>query len=418
MKLSYLRRPLLFYTALAGFLLLVGIQVVWLGNTYRLKEREFDESVKNTLRFYNNDFQDNPVLQQAMKGLWTKTASMEQVNPTLRQSFDTCFRNNGLPANYVFSLGVNKKEPLWISDNRYRQQLHASGFSIIALCMADAGAFQLKFFFPGKHQSIVTALMPLLLLSGFTLLVLLACFISLLYLLRKQDRLSQVKQDFLNNMTHELKTPLFTISIASRMLDKKAGTDPARHPQYIRSIQQEVQRLNGLVDHMLQAAVLEQQGIALPKKTINLHEAILKAVEGFALICEENKGEIITDLQAVQCYIDGNETHLVQTVYNLLDNAFKYTTEPPRIVLSTRNEGKDICFSIKDNGIGIDPPTQALLFERFFRAHTGDVHTIKGYGIGLSYVKSVVEAHNGLIRVNSRLQQGSEFILQIPYTNP
>jgi two-component system phosphate regulon sensor histidine kinase PhoR len=87
-------------------------------------------------------------------------------------------------------------------------------------------------------------------------------------------------------------------------------------------------------------------------------------------------------------------------------------------VLSTRNEGKDICFSIKDNGIGIDPPTQALLFERFFRAHTGDVHTIKGYGIGLSYVKSVVEAHNGLIRVNSRLQQGSEFILQIPYTNP
>jgi two-component system phosphate regulon sensor histidine kinase PhoR len=282
------------------------------------------------------------------------------------------------------------------------------------LCMAERGAYELRFVFPNKQSHILGALTPLLLFSGFSFLCLVASFLCLAYLLKKQSKLSAIKNDFVNNMTHELKTPLFTISIASRLLAAGDHNRDEKQAKYVESIQQEIQRLNQLVDKILVTSQLEQKKLSLDKNSMDLHQAIKKAVEDFELIQTEKQGSFRLELNAVAHHIEADETHIMNCIYNLLDNAFKYSAARPEILIRTENKGAAILLSVKDNGIGFDEETKRQVFERFFRASTGNVHNVKGHGIGLSYVKSVMEAHNGIIGVRSEPDKGSEFTLQIP----
>ncbi|HEX8332159.1 MAG TPA: HAMP domain-containing sensor histidine kinase [Segetibacter sp.] len=417
MKLPSLNRKFIFYIALVSFVLLIVLQAVWLSNSYRLKENDFNEKVKSTLRFFNNDFQDNPVLGKNLRDLWDNHTTMPQIQPSIKYSIDTCFERNGLPTDYVYGLGVYKKKTFWSSDAAYAKEINESKFSIIALCMDKAGAYEMKIFFPNKQSYIISGLTPLLIFSGFSFLLLLFCFVSLIMMLKKEAKLSLMKNDFINNMTHELKTPLFTISIASKMLaEEYQENKDAKPAKYTQSIQQEAKRLNNLVEKILQVALLEKKEMNLDKKEMDIHAAIKMAVEGFEMIKLEKGGTTSLHLDAEIHHIEADETHIVNTIYNLLDNAFKYSDKEPHIIISTRNVGNKIIVSVKDNGIGFDAETKELIFERFYRAHTGNIHNVKGYGIGLSYVRSVVEAHNGLLTVNSNVNMGSEFTLQLPLT--
>jgi two-component sensor histidine kinase len=424
MKWPSLHRRLVLYIAAGSFILMMAVQYVWLDNTYRLKEKEFDETVKNTLRFFNNDFQSNTVVAANMQMVFKDHSYISKAQPVIKYAIDTCFQNKNLPTDYAYGISEHKSDHksghkndiFWSSDPAYRDSLSKSKLSIIGLCMGDKGALEVKFFFPHKRSYLFSKLTPLLLFSGFSFVVLLFCFVSLIIILKKQAKLSVLKNDFINNMTHELKTPLFTISIASRMLAKEYEENRNAKPaKYTNSIQQEVKRLNTLVENILQTSLLEQKRLNLDKKTMDIHAAIQRAAEGFELIRQEKGGTISLSLDAKMHHIVADETHIVNTIYNLLDNAFKYTEKQPHIVITTKNIGNAIALTIKDNGIGFNAETKALVFERFFRAHTGNVHNVKGFGIGLSYVKSVVEAHNGFLSVNSHLNKGSEFTLQLPY---
>src|ERR1700754_2841166 len=241
--LQPLRKPV-FYLLLAGFVLLLIIQFYWLRDTFQLKERDFNDQVRLSLRLYNEIVQKEPALIQAMQQVWADSSSIQKVNPVITHSIDTFFTNNNLPVDVAWGIGRTKRPVFWTSHPAYQAAINDTKDQVIALCMDKAGALYISFFFPGKSNYILSLLLPLILLSAFSLVLLIICFIHLATTIRRQAKLAEMKNDFINNMTHELKTPLFTISIASKMLGEQEGINSSEKSKaYLQSIQQETGRL-------------------------------------------------------------------------------------------------------------------------------------------------------------------------------
>lgn len=254
----------------------------------------------------------------------------------------------------------------------------------------------------------------LVLSSSLTLLLTLT-FIFIIYLLFRQKKLSDVKNDFINNMTHEFKTPISTISLASQMLKDTSISNAISKKNFIADIiSQECSRLSSQVEKILQMATFDQGKQRLKFKELNINEIILKIVNSAGINISKKNGSISTDLKAVVNTIVADELHFTNVLYNLVDNAEKYCDKTPEIKISTYNHKNSLIISIKDNGIGISKENQRKIFDQFFRVPTGNVHDIKGFGLGLSYVKKIILGHNGTIKVNSTLKKGSEFIITLP----
>ncbi|WP_139135149.1 sensor histidine kinase [Roseivirga sp. 4D4] len=256
---------------------------------------------------------------------------------------------------------------------------------------------------------------PLLRTSLLLLLILIAAFSYTVITINKQKKLSDLKNDFINNLTHEFKTPIFSISLASGLLRKSDEVKQSdRLLKYTELIDNEGKRLKSQVDKILQMALIDSGNFKLEKKQLNLHDLIERVSKNFELIINEKQGQLILDLNAENPSIFADETHLNNIIYNLLDNAVKYTESQPEILVSTLGTDKGITLIIKDNGIGMSEHTQKFIFDKFYRAGSGDLHNVKGFGLGLSYVKSVIEAHRGRINLNSRKNEGSEFNIYLP----
>ncbi len=250
----------------------------------------------------------------------------------------------------------------------------------------------------------------------FTIIILLAFFLTVRTMLR-QKKLGEIKNDFINNMTHEFKTPIATISLAvDAMRNEKVIQDREKMGYFSSIIKEENQRMNRQVETILKASQLEKQEVDLNLKSIHVHEIIQDVVDNFALQLEDKKGKVDLQLSAVNDLINADEVHFSNLVNNLVDNAVKYAKEntPPIIKLTTSSNGKLFTMRIEDNGIGMNRDTVKRIFERFYRAHTGNVHNVKGFGLGLSYVKTVVEAHDGDIKAESTLGKGSTFTVDLP----
>lgn len=250
----------------------------------------------------------------------------------------------------------------------------------------------------------------------FTLIILAAFYLTVRTMLR-QKKLGEIKNDFINNMTHEFKTPIATISLAvDAMRNEKVIQDKEKLTYFSNIIKEENQRMNRQVETILKASQLEKQEVDLSLKPVHVHEVIHDVIDNFVLQLEEKKGKVELQLKATNDLIDADEVHLTNLVNNLVDNAVKYGKEntPPVIRLSTESNGKYFTMRIEDNGIGMNRDTVKRIFERFYRAHTGNVHNVKGFGLGLSYVKAMVEAHNGDIKAESTLGKGSIFTVDLP----
>ena len=224
-----------------------------------------------------------------------------------------------------------------------------------------------------------------------------------------------MKSDFINNMTHELKTPIATISLAADALnnpgvqENKAGIQ-----RYTRIIKEENQRMNRQVERVLQAARFDRNEIDLKKERVNLHELISRAAEHVLLQVQDRAGKLTMELNAVSHELMADRVHLTNIIYNLLDNANKYSPEAPMIKVATSNTDHQVRVTISDKGKGISKADQQRIFTRFYRASTGNLHDVKGFGLGLSYVKETVEAHNGSISVSSKPGKGSTFEVTLP----
>jgi two-component system phosphate regulon sensor histidine kinase PhoR len=270
-------------------------------------------------------------------------------------------------------------------------------------------------YFPGQKELVRGSLGFLGTSSLVLTLLMLVLFTFALYVIFRQKKLSDIKNDFVNNMTHELKTPISTISLASQMLSDSSIPDEKKNLGHIsRIIQTESKRLGYQVERVLQMAVLDQGHLVLKKIPVSMNEIISMVIQNFRLQIENKQGKIEVIDEATEDRVDGDKVHLMNVVTNLVDNAVKYSGEQPQIVVKMRNANDSFCFSVQDNGIGIAKDDQKKVFDRFYRVSTGNVHDVKGFGLGLSYVKLIVEQHGGTIRLFSEFNKGTTFDITIP----
>lgn len=274
----------------------------------------------------------------------------------------------------------------------------------------------LKLHFPHERNYLMKTLWRILCVSGVIILGLILAFYYTINTIHKQKRYSQIKNDFISNMTHELKTPISTISLAGEMLgDEAVKKTPEKVDRFVKMIREENKRLGVLVESVLQTAVLDKGDFKLKRSEFDLHEVINSAMEKVRLQVEQKGGRLETQLNASNPVLFADRVHITNIVYNLLDNAVKYAQETPEITLSTENNSAGILMRVKDNGIGISKENQKKVFEQFYRVSTGNVHNVRGFGLGLSYVKAIVQKHGGEVSVESDLGKGSTFEVFLPF---
>tara|TARA_B100000508_G_scaffold136157_1_gene128765 strand:- start:2473 stop:3819 length:1347 start_codon:yes stop_codon:yes gene_type:complete len=246
-------------------------------------------------------------------------------------------------------------------------------------------------------------------------IVLFIFFAFSVYTIMKQKRLSEVKTDFINNMTHELKTPISTISLSSESLLKNDfSNDPDRLQRYAGIIYKENKRLENQVERVLNMAKLDKNELSLKCEAVNIHEIIEEAADSFRFNQLEKGGKIELELNAANDLVEVDVVHITNILFNLIDNGVKYSKDKPEILIKTIDENKGIKIAVKDHGIGIDKENQKHIFEKFYRVPTGNLHDVKGFGLGLYYVKLVIEEHGGTIRVKSKPGEGSSFNIWLP----
>ncbi len=273
----------------------------------------------------------------------------------------------------------------------------------------------LMVYFPREKQFLISQLWVLLSISIILILLIIFSFTVSVNTIFRQKRLSEMKSDFVNNMTHEFKTPISTIALACEALsDKDIKKSYNVYNSYINIIHEENKRLEGIAEKVLQSAIIEKGQLTLKKDWVNIHEIISNAVEKVCLKIEKRNGEIITNLNAETSVILADKMHITNTIFNLLDNAVKYTLNVPKIEISTHDNESGVYIDVKDNGIGISKSDQQKIFEKLYRIPTGNIHNFKGFGLGLNYVKAVVDKHNGKIELESELKKGSKFTIFLP----
>lgn len=273
-------------------------------------------------------------------------------------------------------------------------------------------------FFPGATSSQIevdnSSMSPWIYVSVIFILILLFFGYSLNIIIR-QKRLSEIKTDFINNMTHELKTPISTIGLSSEMLMKTNAEDGEKVKRYASIIYKENKRLENQVERVLNVAKIDKEKLVLKKELLDVHKLIKEAKDNFEFNQLENGGKIILELNASIGEINADTVHVTNVIYNLLDNAVKYCDKAPEVVLSTRNDKKGLTIEVSDNGIGMKREDLKMIFDKFYRVPTGNLHNVKGFGLGLYYVKLIIEAHEGKIEVRSIFGKGTTFILWFPY---
>ena len=267
--------------------------------------------------------------------------------------------------------------------------------------------------FPNK-VSIITNRMGVWIFSSSVILVVIIFFSYGLFVILKQKRLSEIQKDFINNMTHEFKTPISTISISSEVLkDPNIIRQPERLLNYATIIQNESHRLKNQVERVLTIASLDMEEIGLKREELDIHKVIKESLAVVKLSLEENKGRVETDLSARHSLVYGDKMHLTNVIYNLLDNAIKYCDREPIVTIKTHNINGKMEIIISDNGIGVDKDQQKKVFDKFYRVPTGDVHDVKGFGLGLNYVQLIVNEHGGSVDLHSEIGKGSSFNIKL-----
>ncbi len=251
--------------------------------------------------------------------------------------------------------------------------------------------------------------------SSAVLLIVVFFFVYTLFVILQQRRLSEVQKDFINNMTHEFKTPISTIALSTEVLkDPAIVHHPERLLNYATIIGNENQRLKQQVERVLQMARLDKEDIGLKKELLDIHDLIREAVSNISLALQGKNGKIALDVRARPSLVSADRLHMTNVFFNLLDNAVKYTTRPPEIAIRTSNLNGHIVIDVQDQGTGISPENQRKVFHRFYRVPTGNIHDVKGFGIGLNYVKLIVASHQAKISLTSEPGKGSIFTIRFP----
>ena len=289
-------------------------------------------------------------------------------------------------------------------------------YTPIFLDKNGVGNYELVVSFPKKDQYVFSSILGIGGLTLFLTLFIVVVSGGALYQIIQQKKISEIKTDFINNMSHDFKTPIATISLAlDAILNPKSIGVSSKVKQYVKMIREENSRMLTQVESVLRISQLERGSEPIPKIRMDFHEVLKDAINHTGLILENKKVKLLTDLKASNPFIYGNKTHFTNVIINLIDNAVKYCDESPEVVLKTLNYGTNFIIKLQDNGIGMTPVTQKKIFDKFYRETSGNIHNVKGHGLGLAYVKKIIELHKGHISLESKIHIGTTFTLS--FTN-
>jgi signal transduction histidine kinase len=332
--------------------------------------------------------------------------SNELRNRGIALSYDYCVMNND--SNKMLMCSCTDKKSGELAKSKFRTQLFPNDLF--------SKPNYLVISFPNSISYVLSSMWLMLAGSSLFTLIILFVFMYTIQVIIRQKKISDIKSDFINNMTHEFKTPIATISLAADSLkNPKVVADVEKMDYFTRIIREENKRMNAQVEHVLQMAQIEKGELRLRKEEINLHEIIRQAVDLIKIQVESREGLLTAELNSTLPVVKADSLHLSNVIFNLLDNANKYSPDKPMIVISTEDVSNGVLIKVKDNGMGMTRETQKKIFEKFYRVPTGNIHNIKGFGLGLAYVKAIIEQHHGWIDVKSEPGKGSTFELFIPH---
>ncbi|CEJ68201.1 Signal-transduction histidine kinase senX3 [Chryseobacterium oranimense G311] len=322
----------------------------------------------------------------------------------------------GISAKFGYGVTDKNNKLTSIVNKAYKEKKDNNTYSYpLFTDTKDRTLYSLALVFPKKEYSLAMNNWPMLLGTFLSLLTILGIYIISINYMMRQKKLAEVKTDFINNMSHEFKTPLATISVATDSLaNDKIATNPDKVKYYSELIKQENLRMKKQVENVLNMSKLERNEVELFLKETNVRELIKKTTESFNLIVQQRNGSLRQEFNATNYIFKIDEFHISNMLVNLLDNANKYSPEAPEIDVRTRNEGDWYVIEISDKGMGMETQNKTKIFEKFFREETGNIHNVKGQGLGLSYVKKIVELHKGQILVESHKDKGSTFTIKLP----
>lgn len=306
-----------------------------------------------------------------------------------------------------------------IKSNNYSEKQKGYRYSIPIFQDDDSiRNYELLISFPEKDQYVFSSILTIGGLTLFLTLFIVLVSSSALYQIIQQKKISEIKTDFINNMSHEFKTPIATINLAlDAISNPKIIETPTKVFKYVKMIREENSRMLSQVENVLRISQLERSNQPIQKTIVDTHKIIVDAVSHIQLILKDKSGDLKMHLNAKQTSISGNKSHLTNVVVNLLDNAVKYCDQIPKVMVDTFNEDNSFIIKIKDNGIGMTSVEQKRIFDKFFRAASGDIHNVKGHGLGLAYVKKIVDIHKGEIKLKSKKDFGTTFTIRIPNIN-
>ena len=306
-----------------------------------------------------------------------------------------------------------------IKSNNYSEKQKGYRYSIPIFQDDDSiRNYELLISFPEKDQYVFSSILTIGGLTLFLTLFIVLVSSSALYQIIQQKKISEIKTDFINNMSHEFKTPIATINLAlDAISNPKIIETPTKVFKYVKMIREENSRMLSQVENVLRISQLERSNQPIQKTIVDTHKIIVDAVSHIQLILKDKSGDLKMHLNAKQTSISGNKSHLTNVVVNLLDNAVKYCDQIPKVMVDTFNEDNSFIIKIKDNGIGMTSVEQKRIFDKFFRAASGDIHNVKGHGLGLAYVKKIIDIHKGEIKLKSKKNFGTTFTIRIPNIN-
>lgn len=322
--------------------------------------------------------------------------------------------NNGIDLDYEFAVLADNLDVTMISEN-YSPDSNNNYYASELFPDDLFNTSYLSLYFPGQKNFIFRSLGFMTISSIVLTLLIIISFVTTIYIIFRQKRLSEIKNDFINNMTHELKTPISTISLASQMInDPSIPTESKNMKNISRIIEDESKRLGYQVEKVLQMAIFDRGKIKLKLKLADINDLVLSVINNFTIQVDKLGGKISGELNASKSELKIDTIHFTNVISNLVDNAVKYSPEKPEILVSTENRNGKLLIKVRDNGIGIKKEDQKRIFEKFYRVPTGNIHNVKGFGLGLSYVKKIVEEHQGTITLKSELNKGTEFEICLP----